>query len=147
MRLKIFGLAYSYSYCTVFSLLYFDFDGKSTSAGGLYLDWRFIGGIFALRVWGAYIGKSLYMEGIIFGISRYLWTHTNQCLSSKVFIFSLRKQPTFRSPTTDFLAKWRLGNERRNFILMFRHYPNQPGSASNWLEVCFNQSEAAYPSK
>ena len=31
MRLKSIGLAYSCSYCTVFSLLYFRFEGKSTS--------------------------------------------------------------------------------------------------------------------
>ena len=29
------------------------------------------GGFFALRVWGAYIWRGLYMEGLIFGILRY----------------------------------------------------------------------------
>ena len=28
------------------------------------------GGVFALRVWGAYIWRRLYMEGLIFGILR-----------------------------------------------------------------------------
>ena len=45
---------------------------------------------------------------------------------------SLTKQPTFRDTTTGFLANWRLRNERRNSILMARHYPDL-GSASNWL--------------
>ena len=44
---------------------------------------------------------------------------------------SLRKQPTFGDATTGFPAKWRLGNECRNFILMTRHYPDL-GSASDW---------------
>ena len=45
---------------------------------------------------------------------------------------SLRKQPTFGDATTGFPAKWRLRNERRNSILMTRHYPDL-GSASDWL--------------
>ena len=44
----------------------------------------------------------------------------------------LKKQPTFGDATTGFLAKWRLRNERRNFILMTRHYPGL-GSVSDWL--------------
>ena len=44
---------------------------------------------------------------------------------------SLRKQPTFGDVTTGFPAKWRLRNERRNSILMTRHYSDQ-GSASDW---------------
>ena len=45
--------------------------------------------------------------------------------------FSLRKQPTFGDVTTGFPAKWRLRNERRNSILMTRHYPDL-GSTSDW---------------
>ena len=45
--------------------------------------------------------------------------------------YSLRKQPTFGDATTDFPAKWRLRNERRNSILMTCHYPDL-GSASDW---------------
>ena len=37
---------------------------------------------------------------------------------------SLRKQPTFCAVSTGFPAKWRLRNERRNSILMTRHYPD-----------------------
>ena len=59
---------------TVFALFYFVFEGNfpSTSPGGLYLEGRFNGGFFALPVWGAYIWRGLYMEGLIFGILRYL---------------------------------------------------------------------------
>ena len=45
---------------------------NTSPPGGLYLEGQFNGGIFALRFWGAYIWKSLYMEGLIFGILRYL---------------------------------------------------------------------------
>ena len=41
--------------------------------GGLYLEGRFNGGFFALPVWGAHIWRDLYMEGLIFGILRYLF--------------------------------------------------------------------------
>ena len=54
---------------------------------------------------------------------------------------SLRKQPTFGDATTGFPAKWRLRNERRNSILMTRHYPDL-GSASDWLNQI---SHAARP--
>ena len=40
----------------------------SKSSGGLYLEERCNGGFFALRDWGAYIWRCLYMEGLIFGI-------------------------------------------------------------------------------
>ena len=45
---------------------------------------------------------------------------------------SLRKQPTFGDATTEFSAKWRLRNERRNSTPMTRHYPDL-GSASDWM--------------
>ena len=44
---------------------------------------------------------------------------------------SLRKQPTFGNGATGFPAKWRLRNERRNSILMMRHYQDL-SSASDW---------------
>ena len=40
----------------------------------LYLEGRFHGGFFALRVSGAYIWRGLYMEGLIFGILSYVQT-------------------------------------------------------------------------
>ena len=60
---------------TVFTLFYFVFEGNFSSTspwGGLYLEGRFNGGFFALPVWEAYIWRGLYMEGLIFGILRYL---------------------------------------------------------------------------
>ena len=39
---------------------------------GLYLEGRFNGGFYALPVWGAYIWRGLYMEGLIFGILWYI---------------------------------------------------------------------------
>ena len=58
--------------------------------------------------------------------------------------FSVRKQPTFRNANTGFPVKWRLRNERRNRILMTRHYPGLV-NGSDW-SFCvgnfFNQSEA-----
>ena len=55
---------------TVFALCYFVFEGnfQVQPPGGLYLEGRFNGGFFALRVWG---GGGLYLEGLIFGILRY----------------------------------------------------------------------------
>ena len=40
----------------------------------LYLEGRFNRGFFALRGWGggAYIWRGLYVEGLIFGILRYV---------------------------------------------------------------------------
>ena len=73
---------------TVFALFYFVFEGNfpgTFSPRGLYLEGRFSGGFFALRVWGAYIWRSLYMEGLIFGILRYSLSRFNfQCESSGI---------------------------------------------------------------
>ena len=59
----------------VFALLYFVFESNfsSTSPAGAYiiLEGRFKGKVFASPVWGAYIWRGLYMEGLIFGILRY----------------------------------------------------------------------------
>ena len=64
---------------TVFALFYFVFEGnfQVQAPGGLYSEGRFNGGFFALRVWGAYIWRGLYMEGLIFGILRYV---TDMCI-------------------------------------------------------------------
>ena len=44
-------------YYTIFALFYFEFEGnfQVQAPGGLYLEERFNGGFFALRVWGTYI--------------------------------------------------------------------------------------------
>ena len=55
---------------TVFTL-YLRAIFQVQAPGGLYLEGRFNGGFFALPVWGAYIWRGLYMEGLIFGILRY----------------------------------------------------------------------------
>jgi len=44
----------------------------------------------------------------------------------------LKKQPTCRDVTSSFPAKWRLRNDRRNSILMTRHYPDL-GCMCSWL--------------
>ena len=56
----------------VFALFYFVFEGnfQVQAPGGLILEGRFNGGFFGLPVWGAYIWRGLYMEGLIFGILR-----------------------------------------------------------------------------
>ena len=64
-------------------------------------------------------------------ISRLRRDKSNQNVLEWREMFSLRKQPTFSDATTGFPAKWRLRNERRNSILMTRHYPDL-GSASDW---------------
>ena len=51
--------------------LYLRAISKYKPPGGLYLEGRFNGRFFALRVWGAYIWRGLFMEGLIFGILRY----------------------------------------------------------------------------
>ena len=52
--------------------LYFRAIFQVQAPGGLYLEGRFNGGFFALPVWGVYIWRVLYMEGLIFGILRYM---------------------------------------------------------------------------
>ena len=45
---------------------------STSPQGGLYFEGRCNGGFFALPDWEAYIWRGLYMEGLIFGILRYL---------------------------------------------------------------------------
>ena len=54
---------------TSFALFYFVFEGKFQVQASI---WRrgLTKGVFAFRVWGAYIWRGLYMEGLILGI---LW--------------------------------------------------------------------------
>ena len=50
---------------TVFGLFYFVFEGNfqvQPPRGDLYLEGRFKGGFFALRVWGAYIWRGLFSQ-------------------------------------------------------------------------------------
>ena len=67
------GWPYSWKEIYRFSLFYLVFEGNfqvQAPGGGLYLEGRFNGGFFTLLVWGAYIWRGLYMEGLIFRILR-----------------------------------------------------------------------------
>ena len=72
--LKSIGLAYSwkeiYRFCFVLLCIWGQFPSTSPP-GGFYSEGRCNGGFFALRVWGAYIWRGFYKEGLIFGILRY----------------------------------------------------------------------------
>ena len=75
MRLKIDWVTHIVgSKFTVSALLYFVFEGNfpSTSPRGTYI-WRgdLTEGFLRYRFGGAYIWRSLNMEGLIFGILRY----------------------------------------------------------------------------
>jgi len=74
-------------------------------------------------------------------VSEYGREHTEPRRTPDSDFVSLRKQPTFHQVATWALAKRHLSNERRKSILMTWHYPDL-GSASDWLEFSFNQSEA-----
>ena len=58
-----------YRFCIVWLCIWGQFS-KYKPPGGLSLEGRFNGRFFALPVWGAYIWRGLYMEGLIFGILR-----------------------------------------------------------------------------
>ena len=62
------------------------------------------------------------------------WGHVHPAIAppKKLSADNLRTQPPFRNATTGFPAKWRLRKERRNSILMTRHYPDHLGSAFDW---------------
>ena len=76
LRLKIdwtsliVGSEFNHLFCFVFHCIrgqHFNYKPP----GGLYLEGQSNGGVFTLWVWGAYIWRGLYMEGLIFGILRY----------------------------------------------------------------------------
>ena len=54
-----------------FALFYFVFEGnfQVQSPSSLYLEGEFNRGFFVLRVWGAYIWRGLYMEGLIWNFT------------------------------------------------------------------------------
>ena len=76
---------------TVFALFYFVFEGNfpRTSSWGLIFGGRLNRGFFALPVWGAYIWRSLYMEGLIHG-GAYFRNFTVYSQTAKT-VFSHRK--------------------------------------------------------
>ena len=65
---------------------------STSPPGGLYSEGRFYGGFFALRIWGAYIWRGLYMDGLIFGILRYLYSYWDE-LINKLLLPSNAKWP------------------------------------------------------
>ena len=69
--------------------LYLRAISKYKPLGGLYLEGRFNGGFFALEVWGAYIWRGLYMEGLIFGILWYL--HSSDASLSNLAILQISR--------------------------------------------------------
>ena len=72
---KSIGLALWFEVNLLFLLcftLYLRAISKCKPPGCLYLEGRFDGAFFALRVWGAYIWRGLNMEGHIFGILWYI---------------------------------------------------------------------------
>ena len=70
------GLPYSwkeiYLFCFVLLCIWGQLPSTSPHppGGGVYSEWRFIGGFFALRVWGAYIWRGLFSE--FYGILHWL---------------------------------------------------------------------------
>ena len=80
---KLIGLAYSWKATKKHHLLPFCFHWlcfilylraisiKVEAPRGLYLKERFNRKFFALQVWGAYIWRGLYMEGLIFWVLQY----------------------------------------------------------------------------
>ena len=87
----------------------------------------------------AWLSVNKFLNFIFVGRAQ---SSTRQCLRGIFFTlqscfcesFSLRKQPTFGDATTGFLAKRRVRNKCRNFMLMTCHYPDL-GSGSDWLRL------------
>ena len=65
---------------------------------------------------------------------------TTNKLRGSSLLTSLRQQPTFHDATTSFPKMWCLRNKHRNSILLQRQNLDL-GTASDWLKICFNQSE------
>ena len=72
----IVGMKFTNFACFSLYLRQFPSTTPPGGRGGLYLEGRFNGGLFALRVWGVYF-RGLYMEGLIFGILRYFTQFNN----------------------------------------------------------------------
>ena len=107
---KSIGLACSgkeiYHFC--FVLLCIRGQIPSTSPpGGLYSEGRFNGGFFALRVWGAYIWRGLYMEGLIFRILQYFPNKEEKLaihyiLDGKKYVKNARPHHDLKLPTSHY---------------------------------------------
>ena len=84
LRFKINGASLTVGSKFTFFALYSRAIFQVQAPRGLYLEGRFNGGFFALPVWGAYIWRGLYMEGLIFGILRYL-TRVNPSAEAVIY--------------------------------------------------------------
>ena len=75
---KSIGLACSgkeiYPFCFVLLCIRGQIPSTSPSEG-LCSEGLFNGGFFALRLWGVYIWRGLYMEGLIFRILQYSYCY------------------------------------------------------------------------
>ena len=102
---------------TVFALFCFVFEGNFQvqapppgGVWGLYSEGRFNGGFFALRVWGAYIWRGLYMEGSYGTVEALVSGHhpghakkvsitaagrLRECKNTPEFVWKLRKTARF----------------------------------------------------
>ena len=78
------------------------------------------------------------------GIKKWHCCNNNNYFLWNYFYVSLRKQQTFGDATTGFPAKWRLRNERRNLILMMRHYPDLGNDASPVWNFCAHLSDVTW---
>ena len=75
---------------TIFALSYFVFESNfpSTSPLGLIFGGRFNGRFFALQVWGAYMWRGLYIEGLFFGILLYGICHLCNKFTPQLLYFA-----------------------------------------------------------
>ena len=81
------------SYCTVFALFYFEFEGnfRVQAPRGVHLEGPFIGGFFALRVWGGGLifGGAYFPNFTVYGSSN---QSTHECCAYNAQL--LLKTPT-----------------------------------------------------
>ena len=75
--------------------LYLRAISKYKPPWGLYLEGRFNGGFFALQVWGAYIWRGLYKEGIrnseFYGILRdFIGTSATRSTSTRSILINAK---------------------------------------------------------
>ena len=56
--------------------LYVRANSKCKPPGGLYLEERFNGGVFALRVWGAYIWRGLFSDFYGYDVKKNIYIYS-----------------------------------------------------------------------
>ena len=97
-------------------LLCFSFNLRAIfqveASRGLYLEGRFNGGFFALPLKGAYIWRGLYMEGLFFGILRYVFRNSELSTQKGITWLTTNGRAARGSPTSTYI----------NTLLNFRGY-------------------------